>query len=398
MNTYDYVAALADGTSIAGRAWAKSEVELDRDLEDKGLLLTSARVVSSARRARKLKISRQDLIALTTQLATVSAAGVRIVEGLSGIGERLPNAQSRLLVDEMVTALKQGVSLSEAMDRHPASFPVVYRASVRAGEASGAIDVVLSRLAKYLTWVRGMRATTVQAMIYPSILFFALFGLVLVLLYYVLPQIIGLFPGGREDLPSQTRAVLTVSDFLTANWLILLLGAGGVGAGLWASARHETGRELLSKALLYFPKFGNLARQIATSKFASTASILQKAGCDVFTVIGVSGQTCGNAALAAGFARVNESVRRGLTITQGLEREDRIDPLLIQLVSVGERTGDLEGCLGKLVEYYDEEIPRAVKRFLSFLEPAMLLVAGAVVAFILMAAIMPIFSLYETLG
>ena len=398
MNTYDYVAATPDGALTCGRTWARSELELDRDLEHKGLTLTRASVVASARRSGRIKIPPDDVIRLTTQLATVTAAGVRIVEGLEGIGQRLTRPQSRLLVEEMVEALRSGASLSEAMDRHPASFPEVYRASVRAGEESGALETVLGRLARYLQWVRAMRATTLQALIYPGILFFALFGLVLVLLYFVLPRILGLFPGGRDQLPRETRAVLFISDFMTANWPLLLALAIGAGVGFLTARRRPAGRAFLHRALLRIPKFGTIALQIAVSRFASTASILSRAGCDVFTIIGVSGQTCGNAALGRAFERVNESVRRGLTITEGLEREPLVDPLLIQMVSVGERTGDLDGCLGKLVEYYDDEIPRAVKRFLTLLEPAMLIGAGGVVAFIMLAAILPIFALYETLG
>lgn len=398
MNTFEYTAANADGSLVTGRAWASDEVELDRDLETRGLTLTKSKVVVSDRGLKKFRIARDDLITMTTQLATVSSAGVHLVEGLSGIGERMQRAQSRLLVQDLVNALRAGQMLSEAMDKHPKSFPDVYRATVRAGEASGALDRVLTRLAKYLDWVRGMRATTLQALIYPAILFFALFGLVLVLLYFVLPRILGLFPGGRETLPAETRALLAVSDFLTGHWLALAIAAVCAIAGFAWAKSNTRGRIAIDRALLAIPKLGQVLRQIAVSKFASTASILQQAGCDVFTVIGVSGATCGNAALAAAFARVNESVRRGETITQSLEREKDIDPLLVQMVSIGEKTGSLDNCLAKLVEYYDDAIPRAVKKFLTVLEPAMLMVAGVVVAFILLAALMPIFEMYENIG
>lgn len=398
MNTYEYTAATAEGGLVTGRAWASDEVELDRDLETRGLTLTKSTVVVSDRRLKRHKLTRDDLITMTTQLATVSSAGVHLVEGLSGIGERMQRNTSRLLVQDLVNALRAGQMLSEAMDKHPQSFPPVYRATVRAGEASGALDRVLTRLARYLEWVRGMRATTLAALIYPGILFFALFGLVMVLLYFVLPRIIGLFPGGREQLPGETRALLAISDFLTEQWLPLALAAGlTIGGFAWAKSTLK-GRIAIDRALLAIPKLGHVLRQIAVSKFASTASILQQAGCDVFTVIGVSGSTCGNAAIGAAFERVNERVRRGETITQALEREQDLDPLLVQMVSIGEKTGSLDTCLAKLVEYYDEQIPRTVKKFLTILEPAMLMGAGVVVAFILLAALMPIFEMYENIG
>jgi type II secretory pathway component PulF len=398
MNTYQYVAVGPRGDTQVGRQMAESEIALDRELEARGLCLTKAALVSSSRSARSRKLVHEDLISVTTQLAVVAGAGVHVVEGLEGIGARLERPASRAVIEDVVRSLRAGSMLSDAVDKHPRSFPSVYRASLRAAEVSGALDVVLGRVARYLEWTRGIRATTIQALIYPSILFCALSGLVLVLLYFVLPRIIGMFPGGREQLPSETRFVLAISDFLTGNWVALAVLAGAAFAGLTAMRRSERGREVFDRALLAIPKYGRVAQQIAISRFASTASVLQAAGCDVFTVLDVSGSTCGNAAITSAFARASQHVRRGQTITQALERESVVDPLLVQMVSIGEKTGELDMCLAKLVAYYDEEIPRTVKRFLSVLEPAMLLVAGFVVAVILLAALMPIFTLYETIG
>ncbi|MEM7517941.1 MAG: type II secretion system F family protein, partial [Planctomycetota bacterium] len=276
-------------------------------------------------------------------------------------------------------------------------FPGVYRASVEAGEASGALDLVLGRLGGYLEWTQSMRSTTVQALIYPMILCFAILGLILILLYFVLPRIMGIFPGGPEDLPAQTRFVLAASDFLRANGLVLL-GVGIASAISFAvSFRTPGGKRFFHGLLLRVPKLGMVLAKIATSRFASTASTLQAAGCDVFKVLRIAGATCGNAAMAAGFERATERVRNGQTIADALEDARGVDPLLIQMVAVGEKTGRLDDCLNRVVEYYDQEVPRAVKRFISILEPLLLVVAGGVVAFILLAALMPIFKLYESL-
>ncbi|NUP97311.1 MAG: type II secretion system F family protein, partial [Planctomycetaceae bacterium] len=144
--------------------------------------------------------------------------------------------------------------------------------------------------------------------------------------------------------------------------------------------------------------FGKVARQLATSRFSATAGLLQSAGCDVFTVLHVAGSTCGNASMGAAFERVCERVRRGQTITQALEHEPGMDPMLVQMVAVGEKSGELDHCLERLAAYYDEEVPRIVRRFLALLEPTLLVGAGVIVGFILLAALAPIFKLYETLG
>lgn len=398
MNTFEYVAVGADGAAIRGRTVARDELDLDRELEGRGLVLSTARVVVSEQRLQSARVPHDDLIALTTQLATVTSAGVHIVEGLEGIGRRLSRPGSRQVVEDLVRNLRSGSMLSEALDRHPRSFPDVYRASVRAGEASGALETVLLKLAKHLEWTRSIRATAVQALIYPAILMGSLVGLVAILLYFVLPRLLTLFPGGREELPNETKWVVAASDLLVGNsgW-ILLFGAAFV-AGFVFARRHPRGRTALDGALLKLPMFGRVAQQIAVSRFAATASVLQQAGCDVFTVLNVAGATCGNAALGAGFGRVSERVRRGQTITQGLEQEPELDGMLVQMVAVGEKTGELDRCLERLSSFYDEQIPREVKRFLAVLEPSLLLFAGVVVGVILLSVLAPIFKLYESIG
>jgi len=397
VKTFQYTAVLATGERVSARARAASERDLDRELESRGLVLSKAEVVAANETRTRYSLSPSDLISLTTQLATISSAGVPLVEGLASIGARLDREESRLLVGEMVAGLRAGDSLSDVMNRYPGAFPAVYRASVVAGEAAGSLDTVLMRLAKYLEWSQGMRATATQALIYPCMLMTSIFGLILVLLYYVLPRILKLFPGGRDALPFETKIVLFTSDFLIDNAVVLLVLGVVAGIAAVAFVRTPKGRVLLHGSLMRIPKLGKVMRQIATSRFASTASILQSAGCDVFTVLNTAGNTCGNAAMTACFERTAEWVRRGATITEGLEREPQVDPLLKQMVAVGEKSGELDSCLDRLVAYYDDEVPRSVKKFLTVLEPTLLLGAGAIVAFILLAALMPIFKMYETM-
>ncbi len=397
MKTYDWAAVDGRGALTTGRDVAVGELALDRELEARGLVLTELEEVSSERRARRLRIRRDELILITTQLATMTSSGVRIVEALEGIRRRIGSADAQALCGELVVALRAGQPLSEALDLHPGTFPEVYRASIRAGEASGALDIVLNRLAKHLEWSRTMRATTIHALIYPCMLVFALTVLILVLLNFVIPRIVTMFPGGRADLPLETRAVLAVSDFLSGNALWLGIGLLCASVGLALALKHPRGRERLGAVALRLPKFGKLLRQLATSRFAATCSTLHQAGCEVFGMLSIAGATCGNASLARAFGRSAEGIRRGLTITQALEREPQVDSLLVQMVAVGEETGTLDTSLSKLVEYYDEEIPRIVKQFLALFEPVMLMVAGVVVGGILLAALMPIFSLYENL-
>lgn len=397
MTTFEYSAMDAVGRPVLAHASARDELDLDRILEGRGLTLRSARAVSSVRGQGVGRLKQHELVLLTTQLATVTAAGVPIIDGLEGIGERLERPVARAVVKGIADRLRAGESLSTAMAAQPRSFPEIYRASVFAGEASGGLEKVLIRLAHHLEWSQGVRSSTRQALVYPAILLTAVFGLVIMLLTFLIPRILTLYPGGAQDLPWQTRIVMGASEFIRGNAILLGIGLVLAVAGFVTARRKPGGRRVLDGLLLRVPRLGHLLRQIATSSFASTAATLQSAGCDVFTVLRVSGATCGNAYMVASFERVAESVRKGLTITAALEKERACDSLLIQMVSVGEKSGDLDGCLERLVAYYDDDVPRSVKRMLALLEPVLILFAGLMVGFILLAAMLPVFDLYENL-
>lgn len=397
MQAFEYAAADARGQSVAGTAWAEDELALDAQLEGQGLVLTRARSVAGGARKRTIRLRSNELILLTSQLATVTGAGVPLLEGLDGIRARMPGKEPRALLGEMISALQSGQPLSAVMESYPRAFPAVYRASVVAGEASGALDRVLARMASYLEWVRGMRATTFQALIYPALLCCALLGLIAILLFFLLPRIVTLFPAGSADLPAQTRFVLGVSQALRTHALLLSGLLVGVGVSAMLFLRDERGRVLFHRAILSVPIVGRVARSIATSKFASTAAILQSAGCEIFTVLEIAASACGNAAVESAHGRARERVRSGEPISQALATEAIIDPLLIQLVAVGERSGSLDHCLERVALHYDIEIPRTVKRMLAMLEPGLIIVAGVVVAFILLAALLPMFQLLESI-
>lgn len=393
----EYTAVDAAGATVRGKLVSAGELELDRELERRGLVLREARTVDERSVARRHGLKSDQLIGFTTQLSTLVSSGVPLIEGLSGIGRRMEGEAARATVEELVSEIESGEPFSRALEKHAGTFPPIYRASVKAGELTGALDVVLLRLARHLEWARSVQAAVVQALIYPSIVCAAVLGLIVVLLTFVLPRIVQLFPGGRGSMPLPTRIVLAASDFLCANGVVLALAAAAAVVGTVWGLRQPAGRALLHRVLLKVPRLGALLRKIATSRFASTAAVLHGAGCDVLTTLDTAASTCGNAVLEQSFARAVANVRRGATIAESLELEPEVDPMLKQLVAVGEKTGKLDDCLQRLVAHYDEDIPRSVKATLALLEPALLVGAGLVVGFIVFAAVTPIFKMYENL-
>lgn len=397
MKTFEFKARSAAGGTVAGILSAPDELALDRELEEKGLYLTQAKPVSARRAAGHVKLAGRELVTLTTQLSTLLDSGVPIVEGLRGLAPRMRSSAGREVVERLVDSIQAGRSLSESLDAFPESFSEVYRASVRAGEFSGALPKVLGTQASFLEWSGEIRSTTTQALFYPAMLVTAICGLVTVMITFVLPRIVGMMPGGEDGLPGPTKFLMEISGFLTGNWPWLLGGGAGLLGAAWWALREERLAVAFSRALLGVPRLGELLRMLAISRFARTAATLQDAGCDMLRVLKVSGEACGNKAFAHSFARARARVSSGDSLSSALEAEETMDPLLVQMTRVGESTGSLDDCLEKLSGYYDKEVPRMVKWFLAMLEPAILIVAGAVVAFILLAAILPMISLYENM-
>lgn len=394
---FQYHAVRKDGVRLEGRELARSSSELDRSLEARGLLLLGAREAGRRARALQSRLKRAELVALTNQLATMLAAGIPILQALREVERRSRSRAVRREMAEIDDDLQAGWSLADSLDRRPRSFPPIYRATVRAGERSAKLPEVLSRQGRYLGWVGEIRAMTVQALIYPAILSLAVLGLITILVTFLVPRLVTLYPGGTADLPRETRLLMQLSTFVTGN---LGLIAGGLGAallGLALLARREGPRLFGSRLLLGIPRLGELLRMIATSRFAHTAGMLHESGCDVVQTLRLAGDTCGSAYLARAFRRATERVRGGATIAESLEREPGIDPFLVQLVGVGETSGDLGQSLAHLTRAYDEEVPRTVKWALALIEPAVLLIGGAVVLLVLLAALLPILTLYETL-
>lgn len=397
MKTYRYVAAGPGGAALEGEATCASEQELDRELERDGLVLIRARAVARPRPEGAARLSPRELSFFANQLATLLAAGIPIVRAIASAAPRMRTRGGRAVLEHLVRDLRGGRPLSEAFERQSASFPPLLLASVRAGELSGQLPRILRRVAAHLEWTRSIRATTLQALVYPAILCLAIVALIVVLLTFLLPRIVGLFPGGRADLPLQTRIVVAASDFLTGYWPALLCGLALVVGGSWLALRREPTRLALSRALLRVPRLGELVRMLASARFAATAGTLHAAGADVFRVFENGAETCGNAWLRSRFLAARERILGGATIAESLESQPEMDPLLIQIASVGEQSGDLGTALERLSEHYDQEVPRTVKLFLSLLEPCILLVAGGVVAFILLAALLPVLTLYDNL-
>lgn len=395
---FDYKARRVDGSEVRGRANAEDDLELDRLLQRDGLILVDATPSKIGIGLQDLTMKRQDLMAFTSQLATMIHAGLPLLQSLQHLAEHSRSKQARGIIASVQRQIESGASLSEAFGAHSGVFPGTYVAMVKSGEVSGTLPAVLRRQGQYMEWSREVRSTTKQALIYPAALSIAICGLVVLLITFLIPSLIELFPGGDDDLPKQTKFVMAISDFIRGHWVILGMGLVAVGITYAVLLKVPHTRLILSSLLLRIPRLGRLMNMLAVARFATTASALQQSGCEIVQTLQISGDSCGNTFMSHRFRQVLDFVRGGESISDAMRKAGNLDPYLVQLTAVGETSGRLGESLEFIAESYNAEVPRAVKWALGLIEPLVLVVGGVVVAFLLLAALLPIFKIYETLG
>ncbi len=373
---------------------AESEEALAGLLAGRGMALTRVVSVKGADGAGDARLTRPQLAEFTDRLQILYAAGVPLVDCVREIevGSRDPRVVA--VAAGIRRALERGANLSETLDSFPKAFPAPYRAAVRAGEESGALDEVLRRLVEQIEWEQWIRRTIKQAFVYPTILFLAVIGLVVFLFTFLLPRLMEIFVQANVELPGPTRVVIAVSDFLRERGVLLLIGAVLAVAGLVAWRHTRRGRRTLDRVWVRLPAFGQLASKVASARFVNALRTLHEAGTPILSALEMARDAAGNAWVEDDLDRAIVKVREGLPLTAALEEASSLEPLVPRMISVGEKSGSLGQALEHVQKLYDREVEAGTKRLLSLLEPAILLFSGGVVAFVVFATLLPIFRLF----
>ena len=398
MPSYQYEAVDATGRSDRGMIDADSERSARQALRARGLLPLSVR--ETRKRAGQswsagARISDADLGWLTRQLASLLAARLPLEAALRATleqAERRHVAQTLAAVRDDVRA---GHRLGEALAAHPRDFPEIYRALVDAGEQSGDLAQVLERLADYIESRGALRNKVLTAFIYPIIVTVVSIGIVIFLLSYVVPQVVGAFTQAHQTLPLLTRMMLAASDF-ARNWG--LLTAAGLAAlfGVWRlSLRNPAARLAWHARVLRLPVFGRYAMGVDVARFAATLAILTGSNVPLLTALDASRRTLKNRKLQAAVDEATHRVREGSPLAQALQAQKVFPPLLIHLVGSGERTGELPAMLDRAAGVLSLELERRAMTMTAVLEPMMILIMGGIVLVIVLAVMMPIIEINQ---
>ena len=389
------------GEIIEGIYVAQSEAALRRELEDKGLHVLSLRArggFGGISLGKPRKISRHEFLVFNQELATLLKAGMPLVQSLDILRTRMSNPVFKQVLDDVHEKVRGGTALSDAFAAHGDLFPTVYTASLMAGERSGNLDSVLRRFVAYTKTIDMVRSKTISAMIYPVILVALAVVLVGIIVIKVVPTFADFYSSFAADLPLSTQIIVAVSDFVRAQlWLILLAIAGAVAAFMAWIRQPGRGAEF-DRLLLRLPVVGNSVHKFSTSQMARTLATLLGGGIPLVNSLEIAARSTGNRHLGRELEYVAGRVREGQGLAATLLERKTVPDVAIKMIEVGESTGALTEMLNSLADFYDEEIETEVSRFVTMIEPAMLVFMGLVIASIVLALYLPIFQLSSVVG
>lgn len=401
MPVYAYRGITTDGKTVGGIVDAESPRGARLQLRRGGIFPTAlSEERSPAGRAARLglallgeRVPAHEIAVTTRQLATLIAAGLPLVEALAALGEQTERERLRRALAQIRQQVTEGRALAEALAEHPRLFSPLYVNMVRAGEASGSLDVVLSRLADYQENQARLIGKVRSALTYPLIMLILGSGILFFLVSYVVPKVTRIFQETQQQLPLMTRALIALSGFTARWWWLLLLLLVAALAALRAYARTAPGRERFDRLALALPFAGGLIKKVAIARFARTLSTLLTSGIGLLQALDIVKCIVDNSVLARAIENASDAIREGHSIAPPLRESGIFPPLVVHMVAVGERSGQLESMLAKAADAYDNEVDNAVNALTALLEPLMIVFMGLVVLFIVLAILMPIFEL-----
>lgn len=405
MGAYEFSALDATGRTQKGVLEADTPRQIRQQLRERGWSPLSV-VEVQQREARRRKtglsfrrgISAADLALITRQIATLVRAGLPIEQALQAVSQQSEKARIKSMVMGVRARLMEGHSLADSLADFPHIFSDLYRATVSAGEQSGHLDVVLERLADYTETRQQLRSKISVALIYPIFVTLVALSVVTLLLAYVVPKVVEVFENIGQDLPWLTRMLISLSEFIN-NQGILLLGVLGVAIVLALAIFRRPGpKRWLHRWHLRLPLISRITRGLNTARFARTFSILTASGVPVLEGLRISTSVITNLPMQAAVEEAARQVREGGNLHMALERSGYFSPMTVQLIASGEASGNLEGMLDRAAISQEQEMETLISVLLGLLEPALILVMGGVVLIIVLAILLPIFGLNQLVG
>ncbi|CZG11354.1 GspF family T2SS innner membrane protein variant LspF [Legionella pneumophila] len=396
MGAYQYQALKVNGSISKGVIEADSERHARQLLREQGLIPTQVQTLTQQRAASsKSKVSAADLALLTRQLATLLAAGIPVEESLRGVSEQTEKDKVRELIIGVRSKVLEGYGLAQAMAQYPNAFPELYRATVGSGEQTGRLDVVLEKLADYTEKQQQTRQKVQQALIYPLLMIIVSTAIISFLLTFVVPKIIDVFTESGQTLPPMTQLLINMSQFIKSYGVYSLVTIIVALIGFKKSLSNIKIKTAWHQFMLKLPIVSYLVKTINVARYIHTFGILFAAGVSVLETMRVSSSLVTNIVMRQAFDLATLRVREGSGISEALKETKFISPMAIHLIASGEKSGQLSDMMERSASHLDNEVNRLIETSLTLLEPMVILLMGAVVLFIVLATLLPIFSMEQ---
>ncbi|MGH3002209.1 MAG: type II secretion system F family protein [Gaiellaceae bacterium] len=398
MAAFTYSAINAQGLELKGELHAPDLEGAKDQLRSRGLLpqkLSEAHSDAAAKAGGRLKkIAPKSLQIFSRQFATLIEAGVSVVSALVILEEQTDDKNLAPVIAEVRADVESGIILSRALGRHPRVFDRLYVSMIEAGEASGTLDAVLDRVAVQIEKATAIKRRVKSAMVYPTVvLTFASLVLAGMLLFLV-PVFVKIFAQLNGQLPTLTQYVLDASNLLRGYWFIIFPMIGAGIYGLRRGKRTERGRQIWDRTKLRVPmKIGDVVLKVTMARFSRTLATLVAAGVDIVRALEITGMTAGNWVVEEGLNEVRVKVQEGVPLAQPLMENPVFPPMVSQMIKIGEETGELEKMLGKIADFYEEEVDASIAALTSIIEPIMMIGVGIMVGIVVISMYLPMFKM-----
>ncbi|HEY7290543.1 MAG TPA: type II secretion system F family protein [Vicinamibacterales bacterium] len=395
--------ASPSGEITEGVFIAENETRLRHEMEEKGLFVLSLQRKGAIRGIslqlpQRRSVGTREFLVFNQELGTLLKAGMPLVQSLDLLKRRVTSPIFRSVLDDVHERVRSGSALSDAFEAQGDLFPRVYTASLLAGERSGNLDAVLRRYVEYSKIIATVKRETISALVYPAVLITLALLLVTIIILKVVPAFSDFYGSFGAQLPLVTRIIVGVSDVVRSYFAFVLLAIVVAVVAFAVLIRRPDLRAYLDRAVLSLPLLGQVARKFATSQMARTLATLLGGGLPLVNALDIAAKSIGNQYIAAQLGTVSARVREGEAFSTALDRRGVFPEVAVKMAEVGESTGALQDMLNTVADFYDEEIATTMQRFVTLVEPTLLVIMGIVIAGLLLALYMPLFQLSSVLS
>lgn len=405
MAKFKYSAIDGNGKSVSGKIEAPNESQARAKLVAQGLIVStisedgfSIKKSSKKNAGYNKKISGEQLMVFTRQLATLLQAGLPLLRAMQILSDQEKNPVFKTALQNISENIQGGNSLSDALSQYPRMFDRLYINMIRAGEAGGVIDTVLDRLAMFQEKAMKIKKKVKSAMVYPTVVVSVAFIIVWVLLTFVVPSFQKMITSQGGTMPPLTQAVMSIGDALSNHWFLTIVFIAAVIFGIRFIFKNAKTKAALDRVVFKLPKIGAFVKIVTVSRFARTFGTLMASGVPILQAMTITRDTLDNVVLREALDRVHDRVRDGDTLAQPLEQSKVFPPMVCSMVQVGEETGQLPEMLNRVADNYDEEVDNAVGALTSIIEPLLIVFLAVVVGTIVIAMFMPIITIIQKMA